>query len=66
MANIQQAARWMDRDKEVRLASDPLEVFSQSEYFGGAVMMSRCESIGGFARITTKHLLAQDWEIAEK
>ena len=69
MADIQQAAKWMnDRKKAgkaVRRKSEPLEVFTASEHFDGAIMMSRCEGIGGFARLTVKQILADDWEIAE-
>lgn len=56
MADIKQAAKWMDdrnqKGKSVRRKSEPLEVFTSSEHFGGAVMMSRCRGIGGFARMT--------------
>ena len=68
MADIKQAARWMcdakQNGKSVRRKSEPLEVFTSSEHFDGAVMMSRCEGISGFARMTVGQLLADDWEIA--
>jgi hypothetical protein len=69
MADIKQAAKWMDDSKHngmaVRLKSEPLEVFTSSEHLDGAVMMSRCESIPGFARMTVKQILADDWELAD-
>ena len=69
MADIKQAAKWMDDRKQngraVRRKSEPLEVFTASEHFDGAIMMSRCEGISGFARLTVKQILADDWEIAE-
>ena len=64
MADIKQAAKWMSKEKEVLRKSEPLEVFHSSEHFGGVVMMSRCEGISGFARMTVEQLLAQDWELA--
>ena len=64
MADIRQAAKWMSKEKQVRLKSEPLEVFESSEHFGGAVMMSRCDSISSFARLTVAQILADDWEIA--
>jgi hypothetical protein len=70
MADIKQAAKWMDdrkqRGKSVRRKSEPLEVFTSSEHFDGAIFMSRCEEIGGFARLTREHLLATDWEIVSE
>jgi hypothetical protein len=65
MANIMQAAKWMKAGKDVMLKSEPLEVFSSSEYFDGTIMESRCESISSFARLTTKQILANDWEIVK-
>jgi hypothetical protein len=69
MADIIQAAKWMDdskrKGKSVNRKSEPLEVFTSSEHFDGAVMMSRCGSIGGFARMTVAQLLADDWQIVE-
>ena len=42
MADIKQAAKWMDdrnqKGKSVRRKSEPLEVFTSSEHFGGAVI----------------------------
>jgi hypothetical protein len=66
MADIRRAAMWMLRDKRVRRKSEPLEVFHASEFFDGAIHMSRCESIGNFARMTVGQLLADDWEIAQE
>ena len=65
MADIKQVAKWMSKEKSVRRKSEPLEVFHASEHFDGAVHMSRCEGIGGFARITVDQLLADDWELAD-
>ena len=57
------AARQMKRGKEVRMASEPLEVFHSSEHFDGAIYMSRNEGISNFARVTVAQVLAQDWEL---
>jgi len=65
MAGIKQAVKWMKRDRDVCRSSDPLDVFNVSEHFDGAIMVSRCESIASFARLTANDLLAEDWEIAE-
>lgn len=64
MADIKQAAKWMLKEKQVKRKSEPLEKFRHSEHFGGAVMVSRCEDISHFARMTVEQLLADDWELA--
>lgn len=65
MADIKQAAKWMNKDKDVRRKSEPLEIFSRSTHFDGAVFESRCDAIASFARMTTEQLLANDWELAD-
>ncbi len=70
MADIKMAAIWMDdrtnNGKSVRRKSEPLELFTSSEFFGGAIMVSRDGSTYGFARLTREQLLAGDWEIAHE